>query len=153
MPVSTIANGYLGLGISGAALFIVLVATYIQSKQNSKMFNNMLTNWQKTLSEQNSTMITNWQKTITEMQKNETNTQNTKLDKLCDKIDELVTATAANTKELSKNLLSNDKDQKALVNKIDMLMEIAVENQRRISRIDDRTYACLGNQKKGQEDK
>jgi len=109
MPVTdTITNGYLQLGIAGAALLIVLISVILNSRQNGKV--------------------------ITSSDK--------KVDKLCDKIDTLVTT-------LTREMVTNDKDQKETNNKLDTILEIAVENQRRISRIDDRTYACLGNSKKG----
>lgn len=112
MPVSNaIANGYLQLGVAGAALLIVLVTTLLNQSQNKSIINS----------------------------------SDKKVDKLCDKIDTLVTA-------LTKEMIVNDKDQKETINKLDTILDIAVENQRRISRIDDRTFQCLGNpNKKGEE--
>lgn len=105
MPLTeNIANGYLSLGIAGAALFIVLVSTVLSSSQNNKIIN----------------------------------ASNQKIDKLCDKIDALVTT-------ITKDITSNDKDLKKINEKLEFISSVAVENQRRISRIDDRTYACLNN--------
>lgn len=146
MPVSTsVADKYVNLGIGGATLFILLVVAILLLKFVANMQKNNATQMQQ--------MLNVVKQSLKDIQKQEANNDNNKLDKLCDKIDELVTATSDNTKELIKNLLSNDKDQKALTNKIDMLLEIAIDNQRRLSRIDDRTYQCLGNPtlKKGDE--
>lgn len=111
MPISdTLVNGYLGLGISGAALFVVLINIMFNSKQNEKIIN----------------------------------ASNQKIDKLCDKIDDLVTT-------IAKDSVSNEKDIKNINDKLEFISGVAVENQRRISRIDDRTYQCLGNPKKGEE--
>lgn len=116
--MNEIASLYLQLGIAGGTLFILLIFVIMLFKLVGKMNNN------------------------------ENNSQNTRIDKLCDKIDSLITSYAENTQQLNKVLLSNDKDQKQTLNKLDTILEIAVENQRRISRIDDRTYACLGSSKK-----
>lgn len=111
MPVTdTLVNGYLGLGISGAALFVVLINIMFNSKQNEKIIN----------------------------------ASNQKIDKLCDKIDDLVTT-------IAKDSVSNKKDMKSINEKLEFISSVAIENQRRISRIDDRTFQCLGNPKKGEE--
>lgn len=119
--MNEIANLYLQLGIAGATLFILLIFVVMLFKMIGKISNN------------------------------ENLSQNTRIDKLCDKIDTLVTSYSENTQQLNKVLLSNDKDQKQTINKLDTILEIAVENQRRISRIDDRTYSCLRNSKKEEE--
>lgn len=100
MPVNEgIVNGYLQLGLGGAALLIVLVSVILNS------------------------------------------TSNKKVDKLCDKIDTLVTT-------ITKDMTANDKDSKDIKNKLDTILNVAIDSQRRITRIDDRTYRCLGNMKK-----
>lgn len=111
MPVSEgIANGYIQLGVSGAALLIVLISTMLNSKQNDRIINN----------------------------------SNQKVDKLCDKIDALVTT-------ITTDIISNDKDLKSIKEKLEFISSVEVENQRRIARIDDRTFQCLGNPRKGED--
>ncbi|WP_234123437.1 hypothetical protein [Clostridium hydrogenum] len=108
----TAANLYLQLGIAGATLFILLVFVILLFKFSTRVSTS------------------------------ESSQQNNRIDKLCDKIDGLITSYSENTKQLNKVLLCNDKDQKETLSKLDTILEIAVENQRRISLIDDRTYKC-----------
>jgi hypothetical protein len=61
------------------------------------------------------------------------------IEKLCSKIDDLVTIN-------NKVLLSNDKDQKETLRLLQNLLESITDTQKRVVRIDDRTYRCLGSQ-------
>lgn len=70
---------------------------------------------------------------------------NRRVDKLCDKIDLLVTSYAENTKMLNEVLVSNDKDQETTIRLLESLNAVALDTQKRVVRIDDRTYKCLGN--------
>lgn len=68
------------------------------------------------------------------------------VEKLCSKIDDLVEIN-------NKVLLSNDKDQKETLRLLQSILEATYDTQKRVVRIDDRTYSCLGNPNKGKEDK
>lgn len=115
MPVpETTANLYLQLGIAGATLLILLVFVVLLFSLFKKINTNENTH------------------------------QNNRIEKLCDKIDSLVTSYAENTQKLNEVLLTNDKDQKETINLLKSINELVIENHRRISRIDDRTYNCLG---------
>ena len=70
---------------------------------------------------------------------------NKRVDKLCDKIDLLVSSYAENTKMLNEVLVSNDKDQETTIRLLESLNAVALDTQKRVVRIDDRTYKCLGN--------
>ncbi|WP_061306772.1 hypothetical protein [Clostridium botulinum] len=63
----------------------------------------------------------------------------TTIEKLCSKIDDLVTIN-------NKVLLSNDKDQKETLRLLKNLLETTTDTQKRVVKIDDRTYRCLGTQ-------
>jgi hypothetical protein len=69
---------------------------------------------------------------------------NKRVDKLCDKIDLLVTSYAENTKMLNEVLVCNDKDQDTTIRLLESLNALALDTQKRVVRIDDRTYKCLG---------
>lgn len=119
MPVlNETANLYLQLGIAGATLLILLVFVILLFRLVSKINTS------------------------------ENGTQNNKIEKLCDKIDGLITSNADYTQKLNTVLLSNDKDQKSTLNLLDKILELVIDTQRRVSRIDDRTYSCIGNAKK-----
>ncbi|APC82156.1 hypothetical protein [Clostridium botulinum] len=68
----------------------------------------------------------------------------TTIEKLCSKIDDLVTIN-------NKVLLSNDKDQKETLRLLKNLLETTTDTQKRVVRIDDRTYRCLGAQNERKE--
>lgn len=123
MPVNeTTTNLYLQLGIAGATLFILLVFTILLFRF------------------------------VSENKRNKALDSGSKIDKLCDKIDLLITSNADYSKELNRVLLSNDKDQKETLNILNNILEAVLDSQRRIVRVDDRTYKCLGNPKEGKEE-
>lgn len=140
MPVSNnIANGYIQLGVSGATLLVLLVLIIllfrfisINNKTNASLQNTILT------------FVTNLNKEENQNQ----NMQYTKLDKLCDKIDSLITSNSEHTTKLNEVLLCNDKDQKETIKMLTTILELNMDIQRRVARVDDRTYRCLGNTKK-----
>ena len=92
-------EAWLNLGISGAALFIVLITIISMFKQQSKS-----------------------------------------VDKLCVKIDELVTSFSDNNLRLNKVLISNDKDQKEVLRKLDDINDVVQDMHKRVVRIDTRLY-------------
>jgi hypothetical protein len=77
---------------------------------------------------------------------------NKRVDKLCDKIDLLVSSYSENTKMLNEVLVCNDKDQKSIVKLLTDINVSVLDTQRRIVRIDDRTYHCLGRHDKDKKD-
>lgn len=116
MPISDkTVDLYLQLGIAGATLLILLV------------FVVMLFRF------------------INDNKKSKSNNDVNRIDKLCDKIDALITSNAEHTEKLNEVLLSNDKDQKTTIDLIKQILEIGLDTQRRVVRIDDRTFKCLGN--------
>lgn len=110
----TTANLYLQLGIAGATLLILLVFVILLFKF------------------------------ISENKKTRAADSGNKIDKLCDKIDQLISSNAEYSKALNTVLLSNDKDQKETLKILDTILKIAMDTQRRIVRVDDRTFKCLG---------
>ena len=66
--------------------------------------------------------------------------QNKSVDKLCIKIDELVTSFSDNNLKLNEVIISNDKDQKEVLRKLDDMNEIMNDMHKRIIRIDTRMY-------------
>ena len=66
--------------------------------------------------------------------------QNKSVDKLCVKIDELVTSFSDNNLKLNEVIISNDKDQKEVLRKLDDMNEIMNDMHKRIVRIDTRLY-------------
>jgi len=112
------SNLYLQLGIAGATLLILLVFIVLLFRLMGKINTA------------------------------DSNNQGSKIEKLCDKIDALITSNAEYTQKLNEVLLSNDKDQKSTIKLLDKVQEILLDMQRRVVRIDDRTYQCLGNEKK-----
>ncbi|GIM29833.1 hypothetical protein CPJCM30710_24990 [Clostridium polyendosporum] len=116
MPIdSNILNLYLQLGIAGATLAILLVFVILLFKF------------------------------ISENKRNKTNSDTSRIDKLCDKIDALISSNAEHTQKLNEVLLANDKDQKTTIGLLDKILAVALDTQRRVLRIDDRTFTCLGN--------
>lgn len=115
MPVNqTTSNSYLQLGIAGATLLILLVVIVLLFKFMS------------------------------EYKKLNSKEDGSKIDRLIDKIDQLITSNASYTKELNAVLLSNDKDLKETLKLLDTILSVVLDVQRRVVRIDDRTFACLG---------
>ena len=66
--------------------------------------------------------------------------QNKSVDKLCIKIDELVTSFSDNNLKLNEAIISNDKDQKEVLRKLDDMNDIMNDMHKRIVRIDTRMY-------------
>lgn len=66
--------------------------------------------------------------------------QNKSVDKLCIKIDELVTSFSDNNLKLNEVIISNDKDQKEFLRKLDDMNDIMNDMHKRIVRIDTRLY-------------
>lgn len=93
------SEAWLNLGISGAALFIVLITIISMFKQQSKS-----------------------------------------VDKLCVKIDELVTSYSDNNLKLNEVIISNDKDQKEVLRKLDDINDVVQDMHKRVVRVDTRLY-------------
>lgn len=122
MPIQeTTANLYLQLGIAGATLLILLVFIMLLFR--------FMSDFKSSKKQEDSSRI----------------------DKLCDKIDALITSNAEHTQKLNEVLLTNDKDQKETLKLLDMILSPVLDIQRRVVRIDDRTYRCLGNSNKEEE--
>lgn len=66
--------------------------------------------------------------------------QNKSVDKLCVKIDELVTSFADNNLKLNEVIISNDKDQKEVLRKLEDMNDIMNDMHKRIVRVDTRLY-------------
>ena len=66
--------------------------------------------------------------------------QSKSVDKLCTKIDELVTSFSDNNLKLNEVIISNDRDQKEVLRKLDDMNGIMTDMQERIVRIDVRLY-------------
>lgn len=66
--------------------------------------------------------------------------QSKSVDKLCVKIDELVTSFSDNNLKLNEAIISNDKDQKEFLRKLDDMNGIMNDMHKRIVRIDTRLY-------------
>lgn len=66
--------------------------------------------------------------------------QSKSVDKLCIKIDELVTSFSDNNLKLNEAIISNDKDQKEFLRKLDDMNDIMNDMHKRIVRIDTRLY-------------
>lgn len=65
------------------------------------------------------------------------------VDKLCNKIDALVTSFANTNSTLNEVLIGNDRDQKEVLRKMDELQEILNDVSRRVIRMDTRQYDLL----------
>lgn len=66
--------------------------------------------------------------------------QSKSVDKLCTKIDDLVTSFSGNNMKLNEVIISNDKDQKEVLRKLDDMCNIMSDMHKRIVRIDVRMY-------------
>ena len=62
------------------------------------------------------------------------------VDKLCTKIDALVTSFAATNQTLNSVIVANDKDQKEVLRKLDDIALMVADVQKRVVRIDVRLY-------------
>lgn len=116
---------WIQLGVAGATLFILYV--FIQ-----RLFN----------------MFKDFSGTLSKLNKNEEKQGESAIEKLCDKIDRLVSSYNEYVLKLNEVIISNDKDQKVTIDLLNTILEISIDSQRRITRVDDRTYRCLGNKQK-----
>lgn len=66
--------------------------------------------------------------------------QSKSVDKLCVKIDELVTSYSDNNLKLNEVIISNDKDQKEVLRKLDDINDVVQDMHKRVVRIDTRLY-------------
>ena len=66
--------------------------------------------------------------------------QSKSVDKLCTKIDELVTSFSNNNLKLKEVIISNDKDQKEVLRKLDDMCNVMNDMHKRVVRIDVRMY-------------
>ena len=66
--------------------------------------------------------------------------QSKSVDKLCIKIDELVTSFSDNNLKLNEVIISNDKDQKEVLRKLDDINDVVQDMHKRVVRIDTRLY-------------
>lgn len=66
--------------------------------------------------------------------------QGKSVDKLCSKIDSLVTSFSDNNLKLNEVLLANDKDQKEMIHQLNEMHEEMRDMHKRIVRIDVRLY-------------
>ena len=122
------ADLYLQLGIAGATLFILLIFVVMLFRMMGKVSTN------------------------------ENVTVGIKIEKLCDTINDLIKSNADHTNKLNEVLLSNDKDQKTLieqltrlelrsVDKFNRLFDNTNDILNRVTKIDERTNLCVGNEK------
>lgn len=70
------------------------------------------------------------------------------IDKLCSKIDQLITHNSEETNKLNQVLIANDKDQKTLLKLLANILELVSDISKRTIKIDERTFFCLGDKKK-----
>jgi predicted glycosyltransferase len=66
--------------------------------------------------------------------------QSKSVDKLCVKIDELVTSFSDNNLKLNEVIISNDRDQKEVLRKLDDMCDVMNDMHKRVVRIDVRLY-------------
>lgn len=71
--------------------------------------------------------------------------QSKSVDKLCSKIDEIVTSFSDNNLKLNEVIISNDKDQKEVLRKLDDMCGVMNDMNKRIVRIDVRMYDKTAN--------
>ena len=71
--------------------------------------------------------------------------QSKSVDKLCIKIDELVTSFSDNNLKLNEVIISNDKDQKEVLRKLDDINDVVQDMHKRVVRIDTRLsdHKCI----------
>jgi low affinity Fe/Cu permease len=74
--------------------------------------------------------------------------QSRSIDKLCKKIDLLITHNSNETNKLNEVLISNDKDQKTLIKLLTNILELVTDISKRTIRMDERTFFCLGDKNK-----
>ena len=72
---------------------------------------------------------------------------NSRINKLCDKIDCLVTSYSVTNNILNKVLISGDKDQKSVIKLLTDLMSCILDIQKNVTKIDIRTCHCIENKR------
>lgn len=107
------AKAFTDLGITGAALFILIYLI-------NKIFNYL------------------------EMRgAADDSSKGNSFDRLCDKLDTLVESNYSMAQKLAEVLLCSNKDQTELKDRLDMQHDILLDVQKKVIRIEDRTYKCL----------
>ena len=130
MPVTEkVALSYTDLGVAGASLLLVLIFIILIFYLIFKL-------------------IKNFQSSLNTVSSNADSIQTKGIDKLCTKIDALITSQNEYIQKLNSVLICNEKDQISLIKLLEHLQATAQDIQRRIVRVDDRTFKCLGNVKK-----
>lgn len=113
MPIAeSTANKFLEYGVAGASLLIILIVIFLLFKMMEKLNHS------------------------------EGVQQNSRIDKLCDKIDSLITSFSENTQKLNEVLINNDKDQKATNRMLDRMVSTLDDLHERVVRIEERTLMC-----------
>lgn len=112
------AKFFTDLGISGAALFVVIhlinkIFKYLEKRSSS-----------------------------------EDRTKGNKFDRLCEKIDHLVDSFHEMTQKMSEVMLNSNRDQQDISNLLNKHTDLLIDIQKKVVRIDDRTYKCLGDERK-----
>lgn len=69
--------------------------------------------------------------------------QSTSIDKLCTKIDELVTNLADNSLKLNETIVANSREQQEVIHKLDSICKDISDMHKRITRIDTRLFDSL----------
>lgn len=69
--------------------------------------------------------------------------QSKSVDKLCNKIDEIVTSYSNNNLKLNEVIVCNDKDQKEVLRKLDEMNSLMTDLHKRIVRIDVRLHDSM----------
>jgi len=77
------------------------------------------------------------------------NEQSKSVDKLCTKIDELVSSFSDNNLKLNEVIISNDKDQKEVLRKLDDMCTVMNDLHKRLIRVDARLYDKAKVEKEG----
>lgn len=81
------------------------------------------------------------------VQKDSTKAEDNKVDKLCDKIDNLVNVIADDRKTQAETRVANDKDQKVLIDLMGKILTTTQDTHTMVAKIDIQTGACLGGRK------
>lgn len=115
-------NLWLQLGIAGATLLILYV--FIQ-----KLF-SLFEKYSNTLSKSNL---------------KEDEAQDSAIVRLIEKIDTLIQSYSAYQIKLNEVLIKSENENKSTTEVLNRVLDSLLDTQRRVVRIDDRTYKCLGN--------
>ena len=76
-----------------------------------------------------------------------------KFDRLCDKIDKLITSNHDLSESIVKSTLQANNDNETIYKTLSLILESSLDTQRRVVRVDDRTFKCLGNPEERKEKK